>query len=75
MASAPARSIIRAKPAVVNGEPRSDVKTNEDIDDCLALEPGQRSHFIAEDRMSAGCALRDVMQRSTLRQQRFGRGS
>ena len=27
-ASSPARSIIRAKPAVLNGAPRSDVKTN-----------------------------------------------
>jgi hypothetical protein len=30
----PARSIIRAKPAVVNGAPRSDVNTNCDLGSC-----------------------------------------
>ena len=30
-ASSPARSIIRAKPAVLNGAPRSDVKTNAEF--------------------------------------------
>ena len=31
LATLPARSIIRAKPAVVDGEPRSDVNTNGDF--------------------------------------------
>jgi len=33
-ASIPARSIIRAKTAVVNGAPRSDVNTNGDLGSC-----------------------------------------
>ena len=34
LATFPARSIIRAKPAAVNGEPRSDVSTNGDFGSC-----------------------------------------
>ena len=34
LASTPARSIIRAKPVVVNGAPRSNVNTNGDLDPC-----------------------------------------
>jgi hypothetical protein len=33
-ADSPARSISRAKPAVLNGEPRSDLKTNADLSSC-----------------------------------------
>jgi hypothetical protein len=33
-AVSPARSTMRAKPAVVNGEPRSDVNTNGDLGSC-----------------------------------------
>ena len=53
----PARSIIRAKPAVVNGAPRSDVNTKGDLAP-VPLKPPERPH-LAEDRMRAGSARLD----------------
>jgi hypothetical protein len=39
LATLPARSIILAKPAIVNGAPRSDVNTKGDLGSCSAPEP------------------------------------
>jgi len=54
LAWTPARSTIRAKPAVVNGDPRSLVNTNGDLKSCsLAQGP----HFIADNGMGGRRAL------------------
>jgi hypothetical protein len=51
-----ARSSIRAKPAVVNGAPRSETNMNGD-GGRLPLEPTQGSHFAAGQGMRARCAV------------------
>ena len=53
LASNPARSIMRAKPAVVNGAPRSEVKTNGDFCTCSRLR--RRSARSSSPRI--GCVL------------------
>jgi hypothetical protein len=53
-APAAARSIIRAKPAVVNGDPRSLTKTKRRA---LSLEPAQRSQLVALDWVRARRAV------------------
>ena len=55
LASAAARSTMRAKPAVVNGGPRSLVNTNGDLG--FPLQLAQGPHFIADNRMGSRRAL------------------
>jgi hypothetical protein len=52
-ASLPARSTMRANPAVVNGAPRSDVNMNGDLGSCSRWSRRRAR------RMRAGCALLD----------------
>jgi hypothetical protein len=59
LASIPARSIMRANPAGLNGAPRSDVNTNADLDSCSRWEPPQGAQFVTKDRMGAWGALFD----------------
>jgi hypothetical protein len=47
---------MRAKPAVVNGAPRSDVKAKADFGS-FALEPAQGPHFVAPNGMRCRRAL------------------
>jgi hypothetical protein len=49
---------MRAKPAVPNDAPRSEVNTKADRF-LFALEPPQRPQLVAENRMGAGRALLD----------------
>jgi hypothetical protein len=56
-AAAAARSINRAKPAVVKGEPRSLTKTKGDVS--LSLEAPQRPKLVALDRVGARRAVLD----------------
>jgi len=51
LAAEPARSTMRANPAVVKGALRSEVNTKGGPGLLLALEPPQRRQFAAEDRM------------------------
>jgi hypothetical protein len=46
LADLPARSTMRAKPAVVNGAPRSDVNTNRDLWACSRWMMGLYSNRI-----------------------------
>jgi hypothetical protein len=54
-AAAPARSTILAKPAVVNGAPRSEVNMNGDLDSCSRCSP--RNARSSSPRI--GCLLGD----------------
>jgi hypothetical protein len=54
LATLPVRSIIRAKPAVVYGAPRSDVNTKGGLRLLLTMQPPEGAQFVAEDRMRAG---------------------
>ena len=45
------RSIIRAKPAVVNVAPRSDVNTKGDLWLLFSLKPSEGAQFVPKDRM------------------------
>jgi hypothetical protein len=53
LASTPTRSIIRAKPAVVNGDPRFEVNTNGDFGSCSRCK--RRSARISSPKI--GCVL------------------
>ena len=59
LASLPARSTMRANPAVLKGSPCSEVNTKAAFGLLLALEPPQRPQFIPKDRMGTGRALLD----------------
>jgi hypothetical protein len=48
---------MRAKPAVVNGDPRSLVNTNGDLGFLLPLQLAQGPHFIADNGMGGKRAL------------------
>ena len=41
MVSTQGRSILRVKPPVVKGDPRSDVSTNDELDSCSQLRRGR----------------------------------
>ena len=58
-ASLPARSTMRANPAVLKGAPRSEVNTKALLGFLLALQPPQGPQFVPKDRMGARCALLD----------------
>ena len=48
---------MRAKPDVVNGDPRSLVNTNSDLGSCSPLQLAQGPHFIADNGMGSRSAL------------------
>jgi hypothetical protein len=62
LASIPARSTMRAKPAVVKGAPRSEVNTNGDLGSCSRCSRRSasywRAHPIRADRLARALATR-----------------
>jgi hypothetical protein len=60
---APARSTIRAKPAVVNGAPRSEVNTNGDLGSCSRASVA--NHNL--ERFKLRGSLRALVQHGPLR--------
>jgi hypothetical protein len=53
------KTTMRAKPAVVNGDPRSDVKTKGDLGSLLPFATAVGPQFVPDDRMAARGALLD----------------
>ena len=57
MASTPARSIMRAKPPVENGEFLSDVNTNGDFGSCSRGNLRRARILVADNGVGGRCAL------------------